>query len=187
MVKSKHTHPNPTLDRVVQYGAAAVATTMVISVPLQILLTLLGAPGGLFILSALVTLGLAPSVLMLTTASPAITLDDAGLTLSPVIWREREVPWGAVSTVKRYPLLPPASGETQRRLIRGRKNYTAAEGLMLVIPSLPVQYRITGFFAGEGGRPVIAVTNRTHTEYTKLAKKIRHYARDVVIEDDDED
>ena len=39
---------------------------MVIAAPLQVLLTVMGAPGGLFILSALFTLLLALPVLMLT-------------------------------------------------------------------------------------------------------------------------
>src|SRR5690606_8979667 len=92
-----------------------------------------------------------------------------------VIWKARIFTWGDVQAVKDYPLLPQPDAETTRRLASGRDNYRAAEGLMLVIPSLPAQYRITGFLAGEGFTPVIAVTSRTHERYDVLAKKIRIY------------
>ncbi|MEM6529577.1 MAG: hypothetical protein AAF653_14865, partial [Chloroflexota bacterium] len=165
MIKSTHTHPNPSLNRIIQYGAAFICAIMVLSVPLQIALTLAGAPGGLFVLSALVTTALMPPVLMLTASSPAITIEKDGVWIEPVIWKRRFVPWDDVNAVKEYPLLPGADGETQRRAFVGRQNYTAPEGIMLVIPGLPLQYRIAAFFAGEPGRGIVALTNRTHTEY----------------------
>ncbi len=179
MVKSTHPHPHPFIARVTQYGALAVFVIMLISVPLQVLLTLLGAPGGLFVITALITLMLSPAVLMLTAVSPPVTLAADGLWLEPVVWRQRFIPWDAIDAVKVYPLLPGEDGEVQRRAFVGRSNYRAAEGIMLVVPGLPPQYRVVGFFAGEGGKPVIALTNRSHTEYARLKKKIIHYAGEV--------
>jgi hypothetical protein len=172
---STHTHPNPRKDRLTQYGAVGLVVLMLLAVPALILLTLLGAPGGLFVLAGLVVLLLALPVLMVTATSPAVTLDDDGVTLHPVVWRERHIPWEAVTAVKDYPLLPTESGEVNRRNFVGRRNYTAAEGIMLIVPSLPPQYHIVGFFAGEPGRGVIALTNRTHTDYTQLKRVVvRH-------------
>lgn len=176
MVKSTHTHPNPLLAQVTQYGAMAVFVIMLLSVPLQIVLTLLGAPGGLFVFAALVTLMLSPVVLMLTAVSPPVTLDADGVWLEPVVWRRRFVPWEAIEAVKVYPLLPSADGEVQRRAFVGRGNYRAPEGIMLVVPGLPPQYRVAAYFAGEGGKAIVALTNRTHTDYPKLKKKVVHYA-----------
>lgn len=179
MVKSTHAHPNPPLDRITQYGAIILSVVMLLAVPLQVVLTLLGAPGGLFVITALITLALIPPVLMLTAVSPAVTLEQDGLWLEPRIWRRRFVAWDDIDAVKVYPLLPDANAEANRRAFVGRKNYQAAEGIMLVIPALPPQYRIAAFFAGEGGKGIVALTNRTHTEYAKLKKKIVYYAGDV--------
>ncbi len=175
MVTSKHIHPNPLQDRIIQYGAVVLCVLMLASAPLQVSLTLLGAPGGLFIISAIVTVLLIPPVLMLTAATPPITIQTDGFWLEPVIWGRRFVPWEQVAAVKPYPLLPTADGEVQRRAFVGKQNYQPAEGIMLVIPGLPLPYRIAAFFAGEGGNTIIALTNRTHTEYPKLKKKITYY------------
>ncbi len=43
---------------------------------------------------------------------------------------------------------------------------------MLVIPSLSLPYRAVGFFTGEGLRPVVAFTNRTHSDYDRLARTL---------------
>lgn len=179
MVKSTHTHPNPVLDRITQYGAMMLGIVMLLTTPLQILLTVLGAPGGLFVITAFLTLALVPPVIMLTAVSPAVTLEQGGLWIEPLIWKRRFVPWEDISAVKDYPLLPDANAEANRRTFVGRKNYRAAEGVMLVIPNLPPQYRIAAFFAGEGGKAIVALTNRTHTDYPKLKKKIVHYAGDI--------
>lgn len=173
-----HLHPKPTLNRAIQYGAVGVLIIMGISVPLQILLALTGLPGGLLIFSAGATLFLAAPVLLLTVATPAVSVADDGITLHPVIWRTLFIPWEAVRVLKDYPLLPPAETEVSRRAFVGRKKYQAAEGVMLVIPSLPIQYRVTGFFVGERLTPVIALTNRTHSEYEKLVKRVRVYVED---------
>ncbi len=175
MIKSTHTHPNPLLDRITQYAALALAVVMLVSVPLQVLLTVLGAPGGLFIVTALVVLALTPPVIMLTATTPAVTLQADGLWLEPRVWQRRFIPWEQVEALKEYPLIPKENEEVQRRTFVGRKNYAPVQGIMLVIPSLPLQYRIAAFFAGESGKGIVALTTRTHTEYPKLRKKLVHH------------
>lgn len=160
-----HSHPNPFIDRLIQYGAAGVGVLMLLSVPLQLVLA---SVGGLFALTAVVTLLLTLPVLMLTTATPAVTLSAEGLTIQPRVWRAQTVRWSDIHAVKDYPLLPPPGSESGRKAFVGRSKYRPAEGKMLVIPCLPAYYRVTGFFAGEGLTPVIALTNRTHTDYEAL-------------------
>ena len=169
---SAHPHPRAGLNRAIQYGALVVVAIMVISAPLQVLLTLMGAPGGLFVLSALFTLLLALPVLMLTAYAPAVHVDDEAITLQPAIWKEQIIPWDAVKAVKVYPLLPSADAEITRQLTVGKRKYRPAAGIMLVIPGLPPQYRIAGFFAGERAAPVIALTNRAHVDYEKLVQAV---------------
>ncbi len=175
---STHTHPSPGKDRLTQYGAVGLALLMLLCVPALLLLTLLGAPGGFFVLAAMVIVLLTPPVLMVTAVTPAVTVGDDGVTLQPLIWRDRHIPWDAVTAVKVYPLLPPESSEVNRRNFVGRRNYTVSEGIMLIVPSLPLQYRIVGFFAGEPGRGVVALTNRTHTDYNPLKRVVvRHMGK----------
>lgn len=170
---STHMHPKPRLDRLTQYGAAALLLLTVVSGPLQFVLALAGAP--VFALTGLFTLLLAPFVLLLTAATPAVTVAPERITVQPRLWRTHSVPWHQVTAIKPYPLLPPADAEISRRYLAGRSRYRPAEGIMLVIPGLPAQYRIAGFLAGEGFQPVIAITNRTHTRYDILVKKIRSF------------
>jgi hypothetical protein len=174
MKPTTHHHPQPRLNRAIQYGALIVTALMLISAPLQVLLTILGAPGGLFVFSAFFTVLLAAPVLMLTAYAPAVTVDEGGITLRPVVWAERFVPWEAIRAVKVYPLLPIADAEVTRRYAVGKRRYQAARGIMLVIPGLPPQYRIAGFLAGERAAPVIALTNRAHTDYDQLVETVLH-------------
>jgi hypothetical protein len=170
MKPSIHIHPKPLLNRLIQYGALVVVALLVISAPLQIILTLAGAPGGLVICSAFVSLALALPVLMLTAYAPAVTVDDAGVTLHPAIWKDRRVNWDDIAAVKVYPLLPSPDAEISRKLVIGKQKYRPADGILLIIPGLPAQYRIVGFFAGVRSQPAVALTNRAHADYDKLVE-----------------
>lgn len=171
----RHGHPNPGLDRWVQRGALALAVLMGLAALALLVIGLLGLP--LMALAALVTLALIAPVLMLTAAAPAVSLSDEGLTIHPVVWPSRLIRWGDVRAIKDYPLMPPPGAEVERRVFVGRKKYRAPAGRMLIVPSLPVQYRFTGLFAGEGFTPVIAITNRTHTDYDRLIRVIEYHLR----------
>ena len=168
MERDIHAHPKPWINRLIQYGALAVTVILTVSAPLQIALTLAGAPGGLFICSAIVTLALAAPVLMLTAYAPEVAVDSEGLTLRPVIWKSRWIPWDQIAEVRVYRLLPSPDAEISRQIVVGRRRYRPSMGILLVIPGLPPQYRIVGFFAGVQAQPAIALTNRAHVDYERL-------------------
>jgi hypothetical protein len=175
---SVHTHPNPLTDRLAQYGGILLIIVMVIAALGQIALATQGLP--LFALSGIVTLLLVAPVLMLTSATPAVSVSAEGITLQPRVWAQRFVRWQDVRDLRDYPLLPPAEIETQRRLVQGKRRYRPAEGKMLVIPSLPLQYRFTGLFAGAGFQGVVALTNRTHRDYDVLIRQVSKYVNDSI-------
>jgi hypothetical protein len=170
---STHSHPHRLTDGIAQYGGIALAGLMVAAGVGQMALALFGLP--LFLLSGIVTLLLITPVLLLVSATPAVSIAPEGITLLPRVWRERFVPWADVREIKDYPLLPPKDAEVGRRALTGRQRYRPAEGKMLIIPSLPVQYRFTGLFVGEGFVGVIGLTNRTHTDYDRLIQQTLKY------------
>ncbi|MFZ4827651.1 MAG: hypothetical protein ACOYLB_09850 [Phototrophicaceae bacterium] len=161
-------HPQPRLNQFIQWGAMLLWWVMVLSVPLQVMLGLLIAYGGLLFITALTTLLLAPTVLLLTLATPPVQITPEGITLLPRVWQPQTIAWEQVSAFQVYPLLPQADQEVNRRHLVGRKNYRPAEGVMLIVPSLPLPYRILGFFVGSGDKGAVAFTNRTHTDYDGL-------------------
>lgn len=184
MKPTTHKHPQFQLNRLIQYGALIIVVILIIMAPLQVMLTLAGAPGGLFICSAFVTLLLALPLLMLTAITPSISTSPEGITIDPAIWKSHQIAWDDIQAVKVFPLLPQADAEITRKIFVGRKKYNPAEGIMLVIPALPMQYRIAGFFAGAGSQPIIAITNRAHNDYDQLFTTILEQT-DSAIHDDD--
>jgi len=170
---STHVHPHPTTERLAQYGGIVLAVVMVAAGIGQIALATMGLP--LFLLSGLVTLLLIAPVMLLTSATPAVQVSAEGITIQPRVWRERFVRWDEVRAVKDYPLIPPKDVESGRRLMEGKRRYRPAEGKMLIIPSLPLPYRFTGLFAGEGFVGVIGLTNRTHSDYERLIEQVEKY------------
>lgn len=168
-------HPNPRLERITQIGAALLIAVMPIAAIGQFALVLMGLPVLLFLITGVITLLLIAPVVMLTTATPAVTVAPDGLTIHPLLWRDRFISWREVLALKDYPLLPPKDAEVGRRTFVGRKGYHPAAGIMLIIPSLPVQYRFTGLFAGEGFTGVIALSNRTHERYDELVERVNAY------------
>ena len=175
MNATTHHHPRQRLDRAIQWGALVVVALIGVGVLGQIGMALLAPSAALRALAlfgAVATALLAFPVLMLTAVAPAVSVDAAGITLQPAVWRARRIPWDAVRTVKPYPLLPIEDAEVTRRLAVGRRNYRPASGIMLVIPGLPPQYRIAGFLAGERAAPVIALTTRAHTHYDDLLRAV---------------
>lgn len=178
MEQTTHHHPRPKLDRLIQWGAVVVTAVIVVGVLGQIALALLApsaALRGLALFGALLTGLLAFPILMLTAVAPTISVDATGFTLRPVVWQARRIPWDAVRAVKPYPLLPIEDAEITRRYAVGKRNYRPASGIMLVIPGLPPQYRIAGFLAGERAAPVVALTNRAHTDYDRLVRAVLTY------------
>jgi hypothetical protein len=176
-MSSTHSHPRPALDQLAQYGGIVLVVVMIAAAAGQFALATVGLP--LFFLSGIITLLLIAPVMMLTSATPAVTISPEGITIQPRVWRQRFVRWNAVREVREYPLLPPPGAEAERKALAGKKKYRPAEGKMLVIPSLSLPYRFTGLFAGAGFTGVIALTNRTHTDYDALIRQIVKYTTDA--------
>jgi hypothetical protein len=178
-MQSTHSHPNPTIERLTQYGAAVLLVVMLLAVVAMVALVLRDMRLLLLGLAAVFVLLLALPILMRTTITPALTVSDDGLTITPIIWKPVRVAWDDVRAVKAYPLLPAPGSEVGLKALIGAKRYRAPEGKLLVIPSLPMQYRVNGFFCGEGLTPVIAFTNRTHIDYEALVKTVLDYCEDA--------
>jgi uncharacterized membrane protein len=171
-MSTQYAHPQPVRYRQTQYLTAVLLGIIVLAAPLQVVLGLLIQGAVLFFITAILTLLLALPLVMYTTATPPVTVSKQGITVQPALWREQTIAWAGVQMVKPYPLLPTADAEVVRKALIGRKTYRSAAGLMLIIPALPPIYRVTGWFAGEGFTPVIAFTNRSHTNYEHLAKQV---------------
>ncbi|NDJ61360.1 MAG: hypothetical protein GYB67_09555 [Chloroflexi bacterium] len=170
-------HPRPRWYQLTQIAAVALIVLLILAALAQIALVLLGSPLLLAVVAAVIALALTAPLLMQTTISPPVTVSADGLTLRPLIWRQQAISWAAVESLKPYPLLTPASAEVVRRGLSGRSNYRPAEGMMLVIPALPLPYRVAGLLAGEGFTAVIALTNRTHTDYPALIAAVIDHVR----------
>ncbi|PJF23375.1 MAG: hypothetical protein CUN56_01220 [Phototrophicales bacterium] len=179
---SHHQHPKPFINRLAQTITLLAAILIVLAAIGSMILVLIGAPTGFALVGGIALLLIFPLV-MQTAIAPAVTVDDTGLTLHPLYWKSQHIGWDDIKAVKVFPLLPSKDEEITRKYAVGKQRYRAAEGIMLVIPSLPMQYRIAGFFAGERAQPVIALTNRAHTDYDTLLKKVLEMT-DTAIHDD---
>ena len=168
---------NPRAYTVSQSVTAAAIAALIVSVPFQVFVGLTTAGAMLFVITALLSLLLIWPLLLNLRATPPVTLDDSGITLTPHIGRPAVVAWESVREVKPYPLLPPPETETLRRAMAGRKKYAAAEGLMLTSDALPWPYRAVGWFAGEGFRGAFAVTSRSHRDYAKLKTAVERHVK----------
>jgi hypothetical protein len=171
-----HPAPSPTLYRVQQSLAAVLLALIVLaSSGLFVLALLISAP--LMVLMAVLLAMLAAPVIMLLSISPPLTLDDEGFTLQPFWGKEQRIAWADIESMRVYPLLPQPDQEVERRLVEGRKRYRAAEGYMLLIPRLPWRYRAGGFFAGLRGQSIVALTNRSHSDYDTLIQRVQAHIK----------
>jgi hypothetical protein len=172
MKPATYAHPRPGRQRLWHYSLAALLIMVLAGAIGQALLGLL-LRGALFWLTAAVMLLFVPVLLMALSVSPPLTLTPEGVWIAPVVWRRRLIPWEHLREMKPYPLLPRPDQETGRRALQGRQKYRPAEGMMLIVAGLPWQYRVAGYFVGEPGRAIIAVTNRTHEDYERLLDALR--------------
>jgi hypothetical protein len=145
---------------------------MLLAAVAQVVIALRDPRATLLGIAAIFTLALTLPVILLLTSTPPVSADKDGLTVEPLIGRPIHVAWSEIAAVKEYPLLPPRESESGRKLMVGKRRYQAAQGLLLVVPKLPAPYRVVGFFCGEGFRPCIGVTNRSHRDYERLASLI---------------
>jgi len=179
---SRYNHPSPQINIITQWIVLILLLLIGFSVPALFLLGVILSSGGVSLMGVLLFL-LGMPLVMYLSATPPITMSDEGMTLHPLFWRDQFVAWESIIDMKPYPLLPTADSEVERRALQGRNKYRVAEGEMLIIPVLPIQYRVTGFFAGERARPVIAITNRTHVDYDELVERIRQSCAHLVQSD----
>lgn len=174
-----YTHPRPLLDLITQGTAIVFLATAIALLVVQLVLIVQGvSPLLVFAVSTTLLLLTAPA-LWLLFATPPVSLEEDGITLRPRFWSPVYVRWVEVRAVKPYPLLPEKDAEKVRAAMVGRAKFRAAEGVMLVIPALPVYYRFQGFFVHEGFTGVVAVTNRTHEDYATLVDALRERLAEV--------
>ena len=169
--QTTHTHPNSTLYKL-QQGILMTLIVLAVFGAVMFVVIALVLPAPLFIVMGLLVLLLSVPLFMGLLNTPPVVISDSGLTLQGFMGREIQIAWDDIHSVNDYPLLPQANQEILKQYLVGRKKYRAAEGIMLIIPSLPVLYRFAGFLAGEGGQPIIAFTNRKHTDYAILKQRI---------------
>jgi hypothetical protein len=166
-----YAHPKPLQYQLEQWGALLLLGLMLLAF-LGLLWLAFAIPAPLFVVMALLLIVLAAPVMMLLVVSTSVKIEDAGLRIFPRFGREAFIAWEDVQRVAAYPLLPGANQEVLRQALVGRKNYREAEGIMLIIPKLPAPYRIAGFFAGQNGAPILAFSNRSHSDYYALKAAI---------------
>ena len=169
---TQHSPLSSNIYRLQQIIAACLLVLMSLAVAGLIVLAIL-IPAPLIGLMAVFMAILSAPVAMLLSVSPPLTVDEDGLTVEPFWGKSQRVAWNEIATMQVYPLLPQPEQETEWRLMRGRKRYRAAEGYMLIIPRLPLRYRVAGFFAGVRGQPLIAFTNRAHSDYDTLLQRVK--------------
>lgn len=162
-------HPKPTVEAISQTVILIGLGMMLISMMGILMLVLRGAPSG-FLLVIPVLGGLSLPLIMRLSVTPSVQIDEDRLTIKPQFGKAHQITWEQVEKVAPFPLLPSEDAEVLRRTTVGKRNYTPAKGLMLIIPKLPPRYRVAGWFAGESGKPIIAITNRSHINYDELEK-----------------
>lgn len=165
-------HAHPRAQALQESGSAALAGLVLMASAAAFVAALSDLRLFLMIGISLVLLVLTMPLIMRTAASPALEITDEALVLNPRVWRKRSVAWADIRALRDDPLLPRPEGEWARRVLVGRNKYQAARGQLIVIPSLPLQYRILGLFAGEGFAGAIAVTSRTHAGYEAAIAEI---------------
>jgi hypothetical protein len=168
-----YAHPTPWLDRLTQWCCVLLIGVLVLA---EVGLMVIFASGqGAFLLLGLTLILFAPFLMMQLTLTPSVQVDAQGLTLHTRFFGQHRCLWQAVQAVQPHPLLPPPDAEGLRRLMVGRIKYRAAQGWLLVMPSLPFWFRFSGIFCGVGFVGVVALTNRTHTDYDRLVELLRQY------------
>ena len=179
--QTSHTHPNKALYKLQQISLLILLIVAVVaSLMLIVVAFILSAP--LFVIMSLLLLLLSAPLLMALVNTPPVTITDEGLILEPFIGNQRPIAWHDIERIEAYPLLPQPDQEILKQYAIGRNKYRAAEGIMLIVPSLPLPYRIAGLLAGANRKPIIAFTNRSHSDYDTLTHRITRYAAHAIQE-----
>jgi len=167
-----HVPPSQTAYVIQQVGALLLLALLIVGVAGLIAIGL-RFDGPLLLIAAPLLASLGLPLILFLRATPPLLVDDTGLTATPLIGRRQHIAWEQIDSARPYPLLPTENHEVVRKVVfEGRKRYRQARGTMLIVRGLPWTYRVTGFFAGVGLRPVIAFTTRTHTDYDALLRRV---------------
>lgn len=170
------THPrlNPTRTRLIGWFAAVVlGISFVTAVALLVLSIVYVLP--LLFLTALLLLVLVTPLLLLTSLHPAVDVHDDGLQVTPLVWKSHFILWENLSHLTRHHLLGPEPTE--------RSGQQKVEGLMVVAKRGKWHFRIVGLFAGQAGKPVFAISDRTHQDFNKLRFNLK---KSLPFHEDDE-
>lgn len=179
--ETSHTPPSKIGYTIQQLAMSGLWLATIIAMILFVVVAImLSAP--LFFLMSVILLLLSMPPVMTIVNTPPLIIRDEGLILRRFIGGERTIGWDEIDCIKAYPLLPQADQEILKQYLIGRNKYRPAEGIMLIIPTLPLPYRIGGVLTAEKGNPVIAFTNRTHSDYDTLKHRIMRYAPHAVHE-----
>lgn len=169
MAISNHPHPNAKTQRLIGWLAGlGLMGTVLGSIGLLILG--FGYGLGLMVLMVPFLLGLSTPLFLITSLHPAITVEENGLRLKPLVFPASFVRWEAIQQITKHTLLKPPPPSKLHRL-------TPHEGdMLLVLPNtLPWHYRMVGWMAGHGFTPVFAISNRTHVDYERLRDTVKKH------------
>lgn len=180
MTTTHYTHPNQKFHRLTQWLVFILMWIILLTVPLQVVIAVIYPQAILFYLSAIITFTLVMPLILFLTTTPTVSIDEQGIVIHPFIGKAHRLDWEHIEEVKPYPLLPRQGHEVNKRLLVGRKQYKPAEGVMLITSNLPMMYYVGGFFAGEYGHKIIALTNRTHIDYDFLNKQVMKYTTKAI-------
>lgn len=170
------THPrlNPLRTRLISWFAALLLGTSALAVLVLLIVSILNVLP-LLLITALFMFVLVSPVLLLTSLHPAIDVHEEGLQVTPLVWKSHFVPWQDLSHLTRHRLLGPPPTERS-----GKKE---VEGLMIVGRQGKWHFRVVGIFAGQSGKPVFAISDRTHQDFNTLRYNLK---KSLPFHEDDE-
>jgi hypothetical protein len=169
---SNHPHPKASTQRIVGcFAGVGLACTVVGSVGLLIAGIADGLPLLVMIIPFLI--GLSLPLFLLTSLHPAITVEEEGLRLKPLLFPSSFVAWDNLLDMVNHELVkPPAPSKIQQRLKREPQK---GEMILAKMGALPFHYRVVGWMGGQGFKPTFAISNRTHIEYDALRSEIKKH------------
>lgn len=175
MSSSDHPPRSIVLYRAQQIGALFIVALMILAILGLVVLSVILAAPLLGLMAFVLGLLLLPVFMQLSVAPP-LRVNGDGIEIHPLVWHTQTIAWVEIEAVLPHGLLPTSDQEVFKRVLQGRNNFEAAAGVMLRVPHLPWQYRIVGFFVGQPGQALIAVTNRSHRDYWYFLDQVERYA-----------
>jgi hypothetical protein len=169
---SNHPHPKANTQQLVGcFAGIGLACTVVGSLGLLIAGIMNGLP--LLVIMIPFLIGLSLPLFQLTSLHPAITVEEDGLRLNPLVFPPSFVAWDDLIEMTDHTLVkPPAPSKIQQRL---KREPHTGEMILAKMGVLPFHYRVVGLMGGQGFKPTFAISNRSHVEYEALRSEIRKH------------